>query len=112
MRRSSALLRIKDVTLILYFSGNWPTYVGYRTKTRGGLGGSKNGVVASDALGGDQRPGNGSPSAETGNAISSLAHEINNPIEALHQLHYLIEKEGDRKSTRLNSSHAYISYAV
>jgi len=26
--------------------------------------------------------------------ISSLAHEINNPLQALHQLHYLIEKEG------------------
>jgi len=59
--------------------------------------GSKNVVVASDALGGDQRPGNGSPATEPGNAISSLAHEINNPIEALHQLHYLIEKEGTLK---------------
>lgn len=34
------------------------------------------------------------PPAETENGISSLAHEINNPLEALHQLHYLIEKEG------------------
>jgi two-component system CheB/CheR fusion protein len=34
------------------------------------------------------------PPAENGNGISSLAHEINNPLEALHQLHYLIEKEG------------------
>ncbi len=28
------------------------------------------------------------------NGLSSLAHEINNPLEALHQLHYLIEQEG------------------
>jgi signal transduction histidine kinase len=34
------------------------------------------------------------PPAENGNGISSLAHEINNPLEALHQLHYLIEQEG------------------
>jgi signal transduction histidine kinase len=34
------------------------------------------------------------PPAENGNGISSLAHEINNPLEALHQLHYLIEREG------------------
>jgi len=27
------------------------------------------------------------------NGLSSLAHEINNPLEALHQLHYLIEQE-------------------
>ena len=26
--------------------------------------------------------------------MASFAHEINNPLEALHQLHYLIEKEG------------------
>ncbi len=26
--------------------------------------------------------------------MSSFAHEINNPLEALHQLHYLIEREG------------------
>ena len=29
--------------------------------------------------------------------VSSLAHEINNPVEALHQLHYLIETEGTLK---------------
>ena len=35
------------------------------------------------------------PPAENENGIvSSLAHEINNPLEALHQLHYLIETEG------------------
>jgi len=35
------------------------------------------------------------PPAENENRIvSSLAHEINNPLEALHQLHYLIEAEG------------------
>ncbi len=37
------------------------------------------------------------PPAENGNGISSLAHEINNPLEALHQLHYLIEQEGTLK---------------
>jgi signal transduction histidine kinase len=41
-----------------------------------------------------QRLQNRPPPAENGNGISSLAHEINNPLEALHQLHYLIEKEG------------------
>ena len=41
-----------------------------------------------------QRKLNRPPPAETENGISSLAHEINNPLEALHQLHYLIEKEG------------------
>lgn len=87
----------KDVTLVIHFSGNWHTYVGYRTKTRGDLVGSKNVVVSSEASGGEQRPEDGLPSAETGSAISSLAHEINNPIEALHQLHYLIEKEGTLK---------------
>jgi two-component system, chemotaxis family, CheB/CheR fusion protein len=34
------------------------------------------------------------PPRETENGISSLAHEIYNPLEALHQLHYLIEQEG------------------
>lgn len=52
------------------------------------MGGSK--VISSD--GENQRLENRSPPAETG--ISSLAHEINNPLEALHQLHYLIEQEG------------------
>ena len=37
------------------------------------------------------------PPADTENGISSLAHEINNPLEALHQLHYLIEQEGTLK---------------
>ncbi len=40
-----------------------------------------------------QRLENRPPPAENGDGISSLAHEINNPLEALHQLHYLIEKE-------------------
>jgi len=41
-----------------------------------------------------QRLENRPPPRETENGISSLAHEINNPLEALHQLHYLIEQEG------------------
>jgi signal transduction histidine kinase len=41
-----------------------------------------------------QRLQNRPPPEENGNGISSLAHEINNPLEALHQLHYLIEREG------------------
>jgi signal transduction histidine kinase len=40
-----------------------------------------------------QRLENRPPPAENGNGISSLAHEINNPLQSLHQLHYLIEKE-------------------
>ena len=56
--------------------------------------GSKSIVVSSEALGGNQPLENRPPPAENGNGISSLAHEINNPLAALHQLHYLIEKEG------------------
>jgi signal transduction histidine kinase len=41
-----------------------------------------------------QRLENRPPPREAENGISSLAHEINNPLEALHQLHYLIEQEG------------------
>lgn len=37
------------------------------------------------------------PAEGVGGIVSSLAHEINNPVEALHQLHYLIEKEGTLK---------------
>src|SRR6478672_9425048 len=36
------------------------------------------------------------PESESG-IVSSLAHEMNNPLEALHQLHYLIETEGTLK---------------
>jgi signal transduction histidine kinase len=44
---------------------------------------------------GDNGQGNRPPPAENENGIvSSLAHEMNNPLEALHQLHYLIETEG------------------
>jgi signal transduction histidine kinase len=56
--------------------------------------GSKSIVVSSEALGGNQPLENRPPPAENGNGISSLAHEINNPLAALHQLHYLIEQEG------------------
>jgi signal transduction histidine kinase len=51
-------------------------------------------VISSGENGGNQRLENRPPPPENGNGISSLAHEINNPLEALHQLHYLIEKEG------------------
>ncbi len=74
--------------------GNWRTYVRYRTKVRGDVVGTKSIVVSSEAFGGNQGKENRPPPAENGNGISSLAHEINNPLESLHQLHYLIEKEG------------------
>ena len=57
----------------------------------------KSTVISSSDSGGNQRLENRPPPAENGNGISSLAHEINNPLEALHQLHYLIEKEGTLK---------------
>lgn len=41
-----------------------------------------------------QRLENRPPPKEAENEISSLAHEIYNPLEALHQLHFLIEQEG------------------
>src|SRR5947209_8009279 len=47
--------------------------------------------------------------AIVGRMAAAISHEINNPLEAVTNLLYLIE---DRKSTRLNSSHANISYAV
>ena len=37
------------------------------------------------------------PGGSESGIVSSLAHEINNPLEALHQLHYLIETEGNLK---------------
>lgn len=54
----------------------------------------KNIGISSGESRGNQRLENRPPPAENGNGISTLAHEINNPLEALHQLHYLIEKEG------------------
>jgi two-component system CheB/CheR fusion protein len=57
----------------------------------------KSTVISSGDFGGNQRLENRPPPAENGNGISSLAHEINNPLEALHQLHYLIEQEGTLK---------------
>jgi signal transduction histidine kinase len=51
--------------------------------------------ISSGDSGENQRLENRPPPAENQNGIvSSLAHEINNPLEALHQLHYLIETEG------------------
>ena len=57
------------------------------------MGGKSIGISSGDS-GENQRLENRPPPAENGNGISSLAHEINNPLEALHQLHYLIEREG------------------
>lgn len=57
----------------------------------------KSTVISSGNSGGNQRLANRPPPAENENGISSLAHEINNPLEALHQLHYLIEQEGTLK---------------
>jgi signal transduction histidine kinase len=52
-------------------------------------------IQISGDSGENQRLENRPPPAENENGIiSSLAHEINNPLEALHQLHYLIETEG------------------
>jgi signal transduction histidine kinase len=51
--------------------------------------------ISSDDSGANQRLENRPPPAENENGIvSSLAHEINNPLEALYQLHYLIGTEG------------------
>jgi len=51
-------------------------------------------VISSSNSGENQRLANRPPPAETDSGISTLAHEINNPLEALHQLHYLIEQDG------------------
>src|SRR5258708_4006787 len=56
--------------------------------------GAKSISISSSDSGDNPRLENRPPPAENGNGISSLAHEINNPLEALHQLHYLIEREG------------------
>ncbi|HEY1526837.1 MAG TPA: HAMP domain-containing sensor histidine kinase [Candidatus Angelobacter sp.] len=51
--------------------------------------------ISSEHSGENQQPENRPPPPENENGIvSSLAHEMNNPLEALHQLHYLIETEG------------------
>lgn len=51
-------------------------------------------VISSGNSGENQGLANRPPPAEADNGISTLAHEINNPLEALHQLHYLIEQDG------------------
>lgn len=56
--------------------------------------GGKSIVISSGEHEGNQRMENRPPPAENDNGIATLAHEINNPLEALHQLHYLIEQEG------------------
>jgi nitrogen-specific signal transduction histidine kinase len=45
----------------------------------------------------NQRQLNRPPPESESRIVSSLAHEINNPVEALHHLHYLIETEGTLK---------------
>src|SRR2546428_9715465 len=42
-----------------------------------------------------------------GELTASIAHEINQPLAAI-----VSDRRGDRESTRLNSSHDQISYAV
>jgi signal transduction histidine kinase len=50
--------------------------------------------ISSSHNGETQQQDNRPPPAENeSRIISSLAHEMNNPLEALHQLHYLIETE-------------------
>ena len=56
--------------------------------------GSKIVAISSGDSRKSQRLENRPPPREPENGISSLAHEIYNPLEALHQLHYLIEQEG------------------
>ena len=56
--------------------------------------GGKSVVVSSGGSVENQRLENRPPPVKIENGISSLAHEINNPLAALYQIHYLIEKEG------------------
>ncbi|MGC2744955.1 MAG: HAMP domain-containing sensor histidine kinase [Candidatus Angelobacter sp.] len=58
------------------------------------MGGKSSVVVSSSDSGENQRLENRPPPVKIENGISSLAHEINNPLAALYQIHYLIEKEG------------------
>src|SRR2546422_5152397 len=50
--------------------------------------------------------------------VARMHHQLGRPrLEAVEQRHHARQEarvalEGDRKSTRLNSSHGYISYAV
>src|SRR2546422_5649014 len=46
------------------------------------------------------------------NVIASVADKKGRPVPDLPKEEFEIYEEGDRKSTRLNSSHGYISYAV
>jgi signal transduction histidine kinase len=59
---------------------------------------TESGIRLSSGNPAEQGQENRPPPAENDSTIvSSLAHEINNPLEALHQLHYLIETEGTLK---------------
>src|SRR3989449_4001080 len=45
-------------------------------------------------------------------AFAAFGAEVNDPIGLLDDVEVVLDDEQDRKSTRLNSSHGYISYAV
>src|SRR3712207_7522833 len=47
-----------------------------------------------------------------GGSVSDLARELGEPKAIITAAAVRLEERGDRKSTRLNSSHANISYAV
>jgi signal transduction histidine kinase len=53
--------------------------------------------LSSDSKENQRQPNRPPPLESESGIVSSLAHEINNPVEALHQLHYLIETEGTLK---------------
>src|SRR5712672_820712 len=83
--------------VLLVPGGNLLPYVRYRTKQGAHLMSGSSIQISSGNAGENQRVKNRPPPAEAENEngiVSSLAHEINNPLEALHQLHYLIEAEG------------------
>jgi signal transduction histidine kinase len=54
-------------------------------------------ILSSDSKENQRQPNRPPPLESESGIVSSLAHEINNPVEALHQLHYLIETEGTLK---------------
>src|ERR1700736_848753 len=80
--------------VLLVPGGNLQAYVRYRTKQGVHLmSGSMQ--ISSGNSAENQKVENRPPPEKNENGIvSSLAHEMNNPLEALHQLHYLIETEG------------------
>src|SRR3712207_8785535 len=81
----------------------------YTTLFRSGLGPSRD--LFADAPGADGAPaqGQGAGPARAGRAARRL---LGRPAKLLQALDQLVLRVPDRKSTRLNSSHANISYAV